>query len=110
MSEYEAIRRQLEARYAEIESRLCRVSEDVRHAQQPLDADFEEQAIERENDEVLAALDSSLRKELAQIRLTLERMDRGEYGVCEVCGKKIPPQRLAALPHASRCVKCAERP
>ena len=26
---------------------------------------------------------------------------------CEICGKPIPAERLAALPQTRRCVKCA---
>jgi DnaK suppressor protein len=81
----------------------------VRRKDEPLDADFAEQAVERENDEVLDALDHSIRAEMAQIQTTLQRLEAGEYGICESCKKKIPLKRLAALPHASRCVACAEK-
>jgi DnaK suppressor protein len=109
MGEQEEIRRRLTERRAEIEERLGRVAVDVRHGRQPLDADFEEQAVERENDEVLAALDDSMRAELAQLDAALARVERGEYGVCESCGQQIAAARLAALPYAVRCVRCAER-
>ncbi|HWQ32864.1 MAG TPA: TraR/DksA C4-type zinc finger protein [Blastocatellia bacterium] len=108
MQEYEPIRQQLLKRYREINERLSRITQDVRHTKEPLAADFEEQAIERENDEVLTALDDSIRRELRQIQVTLGRLDRGEYGICESCGRKIPLKRLRALPFASRCVACAE--
>jgi RNA polymerase-binding transcription factor len=103
MKELLAIRQKLTERYAEILGRLERIASD---ANKPLDADFEEQAVERENDEVLVALDISIRAEMAQIEKTLARLDRGEYGVCEVCGDPITSKRLEALPYASRCVPC----
>ncbi|MCI0391439.1 MAG: TraR/DksA family transcriptional regulator [Acidobacteria bacterium] len=106
MEEHAAIRQKLTERYAEIQNRLARIVSDVRHANKPLDADFAEQAVERENDEVLAALDSSIRAEMAQIEKTLARLDEGEYGICEVCGNPIAPKRLEVLPHATRCVVC----
>lgn len=28
------------------------------------------------------------------------------YGICEDCGENIPEKRLAAVPHATRCVGC----
>jgi DnaK suppressor protein len=31
---------------------------------------------------------------------------RGGYGVCEDCSSKIAPERLAALPDATRCIRC----
>ena len=109
MQEYETIRQQLTARYAVIQARLEKISRDVQHASEPLNADFAEQAVERENDEVLEALDNSIRAEMQQLQVTLKRLDEGEYGVCESCGNPIPIKRLEALPHASRCVACAEK-
>ena len=31
---------------------------------------------------------------------------KGEYGICEKCGKKIPAERLKASPEARFCLKC----
>jgi DnaK suppressor protein len=109
MQEYESIRQQLSARYKAIQTRLQKITRDVQHANEPLNADFAEQAVQRENDEVLDALDSSIRAEMEQLQVTLKRLDQGAYGVCESCGKNIPLKRLEALPHASRCVVCAEK-
>ncbi|MEK7831133.1 MAG: TraR/DksA family transcriptional regulator [Acidobacteriota bacterium] len=103
------IREKLVARYAEVQGRLARITNDVRHTSKPLDPDFAEQAVELENEEVLVALDDSIRAEMAQIERTLAQLDRGEYGICESCGGKIAPKRLAALPHATRCVACEEK-
>lgn len=108
MREYDDIRQQLQTRYDEIQERLGKIRHEVQHKGEPLQADFAEQATERENDEVLDALDHSIQNEMRQIQVTLKRLDAGEYGICEQCEKKIPLKRLAALPHASRCVACAE--
>ena len=43
---------------------------------------------------------------LQQVREALERIDRGEYGMCEACEEPIPPRRLEALPYARYCVAC----
>lgn len=109
MQEYGTIRQQLTARYAAIQTRLQKIARDMQHTNEPLNADFAEQAVQRENDEVLDALDSSIRAEMQQLQVTLKRLDEGAYGVCESCGKTIPLKRLEALPHASRCVACAEK-
>ena len=103
MEAHPAVRQKLTERYAEIRGRLERIARD---ANNPLDADFEEQAVERENDEVLAALDRSIRAEMAQIEKSLARLDKGEYGVCEACGDPITSKRLEAAPYAARCVVC----
>jgi DnaK suppressor protein len=46
---------------------------------------------------------------LAQIDRSLEKIDRGTYGLCEDCGEPIALRRLRALPFAVRCVACQER-
>lgn len=109
MQKHQAISRHLKARRDELAQRLERINQDMRHVKKPLEADFEEQAVERENDEVLDALGKTLRAELAQIETALGRLDRGEYGVCAECGRKIPRARLEALPDASRCIACEEK-
>ncbi len=103
---YQTIRNRLVGRYDEIRERLGRVSGDLRHVESPLDRIMDEQSIELENDDVLGALDESIRAEMARIEQTLVRLDRGEYGVCEQCGELIPATRLEALPLTTRCVDC----
>lgn len=38
-----------------------------------------------------------------------EKIRDGTYGLCEACGKAIPPARLQILPEALLCVRCAEQ-
>lgn len=40
---------------------------------------------------------------LAQIEQTLERLEAGTYGACEVCGSTIDAGRLEAIPHTTVC-------
>lgn len=42
---------------------------------------------------------------LAEVRQARQRITDGTYGVCEVCGKPIPDERLEARPWAVRCVE-----
>ncbi|MCC6207232.1 MAG: TraR/DksA family transcriptional regulator [Gammaproteobacteria bacterium] len=88
--------------------RLSAITRGVGRLSEPLDPDFEEQAVERQNEEVLDALDVAARKELVQIERALERMERGVYAVCVMCGEAIPLARLRAVPYTDRCVDCAE--
>ena len=41
---------------------------------------------------------------LADVNLALAKMDKGAYGVCEICGKPIDPARLEVLPAARLCI------
>ena len=38
----------------------------------------------------------------------LGRIDKGDYGICELCGKDIKEERLEALPYARLCIECEE--
>lgn len=103
------LRRQLEQLRDDLQARLDRVARHVRHEVEPLEKDFAEQAVQRENEEVVDALGNEARRELARVRDALKRMDEGVYGVCEACGENIPPARLKALPQARLCAECASR-
>ncbi len=46
---------------------------------------------------------------VAEIDHVLDRLERGQYGVCEDCNRRIPLARLRAVPFASLCVRCKER-
>lgn len=71
-------------------------------------ADSAEQVTERENEDVLRHLQEETRVELQQVRASLKRLETGEYGVCANCGSEISSARLAALPYATLCIRCAD--
>lgn len=39
----------------------------------------------------------------------LEQVREGTYGLCRVCGGRIPQRRLEVLPTATLCVSCQEQ-
>ncbi|MBM4372980.1 MAG: RNA polymerase-binding protein DksA [Deltaproteobacteria bacterium] len=45
---------------------------------------------------------------LRKIDLALERIEDGEYGVCEECGDEISVRRLEARPVTTLCIGCKE--
>ncbi|GAA3658586.1 TraR/DksA C4-type zinc finger protein [Nocardioides ginsengisoli] len=54
----------------------------------------------------LAALLRQIRAHLAEVDAALSRLEAGDYGRCEVCGREIAPERLAVRPAARTCVTC----
>jgi RNA polymerase-binding protein DksA len=44
--------------------------------------------------------------ELHEIEEALERIKDGSFGLCENCKKRIPKERLKAIPYARLCVDC----
>jgi RNA polymerase-binding transcription factor DksA len=96
----------LEARI-EWERRLDAIQADRRREGAPLDPDFGDQAIQRENDAALDALDARGRQELEAIESTLQRIASGTFGRCVRCSEAISPDRLRAQPTAGSCLPCA---
>jgi RNA polymerase-binding transcription factor DksA len=48
-------------------------------------------------------------RRINELTAALERIERGEYGRCGVCGNDIEPERLRAIPEAATCLRCQER-
>lgn len=46
------------------------------------------------------------RKLLSKIEEALQRIDDGEYGMCEDCGEPIGEKRLEARPVTTLCIDC----
>lgn len=86
----------------------ARRAEAIRHdLGRPHAASFPEQAVERQNDEVLHALLGEAEDGLRQVERARLRLAEGNYGLCTVCGEPIAAARLQALPAAERCPGCA---
>lgn len=94
----------LSDRLIELEGRAKRLTIDIT---EPLSADFEEQAVETEDDDSLIAQESMIMARIAAVRAAITRVDQGQYGVCAACGEVISPSRLKVLPEASQCIRCA---
>ncbi len=98
-------RKTLLRRQTELAHRLSAVEADL---QKTHSKDWDEQAQERENDEVLEAIASQTANELLQIKRVLHKLgDHSSYGVCKRCGQAIGKQRLSVIPETEFCVGCA---
>lgn len=72
--------------------------------QHPADAASETEARELE-----LARQTMFEAKIALIDEALVRLERGEYGRCVVCGRRIPEERLELVPETPYCVEDAER-
>ena len=48
-------------------------------------------------------------KLLRNVRLALDRLESGSFGVCAECEEEISPKRLIAVPWAPFCLQCQEQ-
>lgn len=102
-AKYRAI---LETRLAELIERLQGIDDELDSHQSK---DWEELAVEREEDEVLQHMGSSGKAEIAKIQAALTRMGEGEFGYCVSCGDEISEERLDVVPYTPFCRKCADK-
>ena len=82
-----------------------RLTDEVRRILSEHDIEPEETAQKEAIADVLAILDERELKEVQDINGALARMELGEYGSCEVCGKEIEMERLETIPWTSVCSK-----
>jgi DnaK suppressor protein len=52
------------------------------------------------------SLESTLEKTLRDVEKSLDRLEKGTYGICKYCDKPIDPKRLLARPTSGSCVDC----
>ncbi len=48
-----------------------------------------------------------LLERIAMLEEAIRRLEEGQYGICEVCGKPIEPERLELFPETTLCATCA---
>jgi RNA polymerase-binding protein DksA len=70
--------------------------------------DVEGATVAFERAQAMALLDET-RAQIETLDLALARVAAGTYGRCESCGEPIAPERLAARPAATTCIRCATR-
>lgn len=104
-SEYESLRVLLQQKRDELNSRIERRRQEIVMDQEPED----EVGLALRNSSTGMAIANIERevRTLAEIDLSLRRIETGDYGICGVCGEKIPMVRLKAIPWTRCCVECA---
>jgi len=108
MSPLQSTINQLKTLREQLTDRVATIEADVHHKKEPVEKDFAEQVTQRDNDEVLSAIDEEAQQTIYQIDAALGRIRDGKYGICVVCGEEISDKRLTALPYITTCINCAE--
>jgi len=104
MAQDQDIRDRLIERLAALRARVDHIEADMG---QPLDDDSVEQAVEREDDQADDAIEGIALMEIAAIEAAMRRLDSGSYGLCVSCGNAVEAGRLAVIPEAAQCARCA---
>ena len=101
------MRTTLLAQKKEILRNLASESEDFRTIIEDMDPkDLADVAADDIDRKTLEALGSVELRRLQLIESALSRVENKKYGLCAKCGKKIPRERLEAIPYALMCINC----
>lgn len=115
--EIEKYRKLLEQERAELQEQVRRL-EDRTLGRDPYSApvaaeDFDEPggdaATETLERSLAMATSENLKDMLDNVDAALAKIEKGTYGICDVCAKEIPKKRLDALPYATMCLNCRRR-
>lgn len=99
-----------------IEKRLAEVAQELSDLEQDTEAVAPDSAVGRlsrmdtiQIQQMAVAQRERLQNEQGRLRAALARIDRGEFGRCQLCGQDVVAERLEIQPDAVVCVPCAKK-
>jgi len=103
----ERMRKSLVDLKTEIISNLMAGNADFREIVEGMDPkDFADIASDDIDRKMIEAVGTQDLKRLRLIDSAMTRIQQGKYGLCMKCSKRIPVERLEAIPYALMCIEC----
>lgn len=103
----EEMRDSLTAMKQEIIDKLIATNAEFKAIVEEMDPkDFVDVASDDVDRKMIEAIGTQDIKRLRAIEAALLRIQQGRYGLCMKCSKRIPQERLEALPYAVLCIDC----
>ncbi len=99
----------LVVRRNEIVRKLSEFRNESKEVETDIAQDVADKAESSYTKEFLLSLSDAERDLLFQMDAALRRIDRGEFGNCQMCQKEISKKRLNALPWTPFCIDCQEK-
>ena len=110
MTDYD--KQQVDARLAKRETEIEQRRAGLRAGGRPEGdslADYDQHPADQGTETYMQEMDETtemiLDEEAARVKQAREALAKDRYGVCIVCGKDIPAERLEAIPESVRCVE-----
>lgn len=107
MFSHEEIRKKLLAQRRDLFRHVAQTEEELLWLATDVESEAQERGQEEKMVQLLDQLDDRMKAEIQAIDRALVKLEAGQYGHCEVCGRDIPQSRLEALPTAAACLACA---
>lgn len=108
-AEKEKYRKKLLKKKEEIVTKLSEVYNESKEVESGIAQDIVDKAESSYTKEFLLSLSSAERAQLFLIDDALKRLEKDEYGICQMCQKTISKKRLDAVPWAPHCIECQEK-
>jgi len=108
-AERERYKKILMEKKEEIGAKLSEAYSESREVETGIAQDIADKAESSYTKEFLLSLSDAERKQLFLIDEALKRIEKDEYGICQMCQKNISKKRLNAVPWAPHCIECQEK-
>lgn len=105
----EQVRRKLMEKKEAIISKLSRTVEESKEVETDIARDVADKAENSYTKEFLLSLSDTEREQLMHIDQALRSLEKGHYGICQLCGRPITKKRLEALPWSVYCLECQQK-
>jgi len=93
----------------EILEKLSETHNESKEVETGIAQDLVDKAESSYTKEFLLSLSDTEREQLFLIDEALKRIEKSEYGVCQMCGQKISKKRLDIVPWTPFCISCQEK-
>ncbi|MEN6561648.1 MAG: TraR/DksA family transcriptional regulator [Acidobacteriota bacterium] len=107
--EKDEFRAKLRARKESITRKLTDTISESKEMESNVAQDLVDKAETSYTKEFLLSLSDGDREQLLLIDEALKRLDHGDFGICQVCGKDIGMKRLEAIPWTPYCIDDQEK-
>jgi len=107
--EKEQVRRKLLDKKETIVSKLSRTVAESKEVETDIVQDLADKAESSYTKEFLLSLSDTERDLLLNIDEALRSLEKGSYGICQICGQAISKKRLDALPWSIHCLSCQQK-
>lgn len=108
-AEREKYKKTLLEKKEEIVAKLSEVYNESKEVESGIAQDIVDKAESSYTKEFLLSLSNAERERLFLIDEALKRLEKNEYGICQMCQKTISKKRLSAVPWAPHCIECQEK-
>ena len=107
--EREKYKKKLLKKKEEIIHKLSEAYSETKEVESGIAQDLVDKAESSYTKEFLLSLSNTEREQLFLIDEALKRIDKDDFGICQMCQKTIGKKRLDVVPWALHCIDCQEK-